>query len=76
VSTNLLFLFSRQPRPARGRANGVILLQVFLLIYGAPREGPRLTLVALREAGAEKTHGNIEKGCQSTTYLRYVASPK
>jgi hypothetical protein len=43
-----------------------------------PRErASDLTLMALREAGAEKTPWQqSKKGHQSTTYLRYVASPK
>jgi hypothetical protein len=55
VSTNLLFLFSRQPRPVRGRASGVVLTQRCFSLYMVPRgRAPGFTLAALREAGAER----------------------
>jgi hypothetical protein len=85
VSANMLLLLNGQPRPARGRASGEILLQD-VSPYMVPRErAPDWTLKALREAGAEKmpwqqqkgtSEYNISKICCNSKITRCPLPPK
>jgi hypothetical protein len=71
-----LFLRVRQPGTRLARRRVLSQRCFSLYIYGAPAKGPQIDSGGPSRSGRRESAVATSKDHQSTTYLRYVASPK